>query len=1156
MNQGVKLVSWIGLVVVSCVPALVWGTAADDPAPLSFQDRVSCERTIQAWSWQYREWPKDNPGPKPTFDESLPYAASVARVEEIRRKESALEALWGIRIEPADLRAELERMAEHSKMPGRLGELWAMLGGDGYQVGECLARPVLVERILADRYAYDVRFHGRQKQEIEAELAGYGQRLGMDQLRNLSGRYGEVTFCREDRNPEVRIDASMARGCVALDPDEWQEMNQRLQDWIEPASCSSSLQSPVLSSAGTARVSFPSIPTNRLSPLEETADRFFVTAVREATAERIAVVSVVWDKKPLEEWWNEVRSQHEMMAEGKVYAQSLPVITAAACTDDTWSEAFTVGPTPAARHSHTAVWTGSEMVVWGGCLDNNCNSLTGTGGRYNPASDTWRATSMTGAPSARKLHTAVWTGSKVIVWGGCLTGDCFTSTNTGASYDPGTDSWAPTGASGVPSARYYHTALWTGSKMLVWGGQDAGTRYNTGAFYDPGNDTWTATSTTNAPSARSVHTAVWTGTKMIVWSGCDTSFCSPLPTTGGVYDAGNDSWTATSTASPPTGRLFFTAVWTGSKMVVWGGCQDANCQSIMFANTGGLYDPGLNSWTATATSGAPTPRGRHTAVWTGAEMIVWGGDSGFTSTGGRYNPSLNTWTATSTTGAPTGRRNHTAVWTGTEMILWGGVDTNNNTFYSGGRYDPSVDAWGMTSLGNAPSPSAREFHSVIWTGAEMIVWGGIDAIDVANTGGRYSPVTDTWIPTSTLNTPAPRRFHTAVWTGSAMIVWGGWDVNGDPLGTGGRYFPASDNWAPVPVTNAPIARALHTAVWTGTQMIVWGGESGGFENTGGRYNPVADTWASVNTAGAPTARSGHTAVWTGSKMIVWGGYGGAYENTGGRYDPSGDSWTSVNTTGAPGGRSHHTTVWTGSKMIVWGGSNGAAMNTGGRYDPVGNSWAALSTTGAPSARLYHTAVWAGAQMIIWGGFGGAAVNTGGRYTAASDSWSPTSLTGAPSARYDQTAVWTGSEMIVWGGRDAVNNLLNTGGRYCDGAAPGEPGVSPPLMVTKSGGNLVFTWGAPTGSCGPGDFALYKGDITTLATTGYNHDTQLTCTTGGVRTINISLGNPNIGETDYYLVTAVTNTEEGSYGRRSDGTTERPVSGAACKAFQNLFACSP
>ena len=55
-------------------------------------------------------------------------------------------------------------------------------------------------------------------------------------------------------------------------------------------------------------------------------------------------------------------------------------------------------------------------------------------------------------------------------------------------------------------------------------------------------------------------------------------------------------------------------------------------------------------------------------------MIVWGGDgTRLLNTGGRYNPSTDSWTATSTTNAPGARSSHTAVWTGSEMIVWGGV---------------------------------------------------------------------------------------------------------------------------------------------------------------------------------------------------------------------------------------------------------------------------------------------------------------------------------------------------------------------------------------------------------------------------------------------------------------------------------------------------
>ena len=49
------------------------------------------------------------------------------------------------------------------------------------------------------------------------------------------------------------------------------------------------------------------------------------------------------------------------------------------------------------------------------------------------------------------------------------------------------------------------------------------------------------------------------------------------------------------------------------------------------------------------------------------------------------------------------------------------------------------------------------------------------ATSYLNTGGRYNPSTDSWTATSTTNAPAARYDHTAVWTGSEMIVWGGYD---------------------------------------------------------------------------------------------------------------------------------------------------------------------------------------------------------------------------------------------------------------------------------------------------------------------------------------------------------------------------------------------
>lgn len=137
-------------------------------------------------------------------------------------------------------------------------------------------------------------------------------------------------------------------------------------------------------------------------------------------------------------------------------------------------------------------------------------------------------------------------------------------------------------------------------------------------------------------------------------------------------------------------------------------------------------------------------------MWTNAEMIVWGGWPTLFNNGGRYSPTTNSWVATNTTNTPDGRFDHTAVWTGDEMIIWGGASLDPNFIYvpfnTGGRYNPVTDNWTATSLTNVPD--ARFGQTAVWTGHEMIVWGGSNL----NTGGRYCAQAGT----TPSPTPTPR----------------------------------------------------------------------------------------------------------------------------------------------------------------------------------------------------------------------------------------------------------------------------------------------------------------------------------------------------------------------------------------------------------------
>lgn len=94
------------------------------------------------------------------------------------------------------------------------------------------------------------------------------------------------------------------------------------------------------------------------------------------------------------------------------------------------------------------------------------------------------------------------------------------------------------------------------------------------------------------------------------------------------------------------------------------------------------------------------------------------------------------------------------------------------------------------------APVARDFHALVWTGTELMVFAGSPDNGTnqggtpINSGGRYNPTTNTWLAISTLSLPGARRYSRAVWSGSEMIVWGGNDGTSN-LNTGGRNNPSN-----------------------------------------------------------------------------------------------------------------------------------------------------------------------------------------------------------------------------------------------------------------------------------------------------------------------------------------------------------------------------
>jgi hypothetical protein len=227
-----------------------------------------------------------------------------------------------------------------------------------------------------------------------------------------------------------------------------------------------------------------------------------------------------------------------------------------------------------------AAWAGHEMLVWG------C-SLTA----YNPTTNLWRR-----LPDAPTRHGIVaWTGRELIGWGGGCCGDV---SEDGSAYNPVTNTWRKI-ASAPVSGQQSPIGAWTGRELVVFNGRSPeGTRVG-GAAYNPGTDSWRRIPSEQRLSALGI--AVYDGNEIHVLGARRDAVFS--------FNPSNDRW-----RKLPRTELVgdgLVAAWTGNRLLASGVSTRA-------------YDPPRDLWTPFSSSPL-TPREEAQGVWTGRELIVWGG---------------------------------------------------------------------------------------------------------------------------------------------------------------------------------------------------------------------------------------------------------------------------------------------------------------------------------------------------------------------------------------------------------------------------------------------------------------------------------------------------------------------------------------------------
>jgi hypothetical protein len=239
-------------------------------------------------------------------------------------------------------------------------------------------------------------------------------------------------------------------------------------------------------------------------------------------------------------------------------------------------------------------------------------------------------------------------------------------------------------------------------------------------------------------------------------------------------------------------------------------------------------------WTRLAAP--PFVRADAASVWTGEKLVYWGGYTGYGATphadGAAYDPAGGSCERIPS-GPLSGRSTRGAVWTGREVVIWGGSPSSG----AGAAFDPELGTW--RTLPAAPL-STRVPVATVRTGMEVVVRGDARRRGEATDGAAYDPDADRWRPLP----PALLALNAAhaVWTGKEMVVYGalldGNNRSDTKHAQGIAYDPEHDEWRVI--APRPLSPQASSAAWIGDRMLTWD-----YELTAGAYDPAHDEWTRV-----------------------------------------------------------------------------------------------------------------------------------------------------------------------------------------------------------------------------------------------------------------------------------------------------------------------
>jgi hypothetical protein len=281
------------------------------------------------------------------------------------------------------------------------------------------------------------------------------------------------------------------------------------------------------------------------------------------------------------------------------------------------------------------------------------------------------------------------------------------------------------------------------------------------------------------------------------------------------------------------------------------------------------------------------------------------------------------------------------IWTGQEMIVWGGYGASGNPLWEGAAFDPESGVWRVL-----PDPPSLGFGSTeaVWADTRLIVFS-------RDATAYLDPASDEWSVVGDGPPYLPRSPGYSVWTGDLVATWA-------PLGIH-VFDPKTAEWETLPDPGVGGANGRGALRVVGGRLYVLGSHHGacGMRNaaewTGSIWRMLPEGLAGSRQGSCASPRQSGVA---SGRLFLWGA-----DRDVAAYDPATDSWTQVAAPPILFGDSWDSwTLTLDDRLLLTLGSEWAISPYSLVYDAANGTWAIVSLPGRGQM------VWTGHEVLSWG----------------------------------------------------------------------------------------------------------------------------------------------------------------------------------------------